>query len=110
MATTDVGFAPKAEYRTNGHPASIWVREDVLLNRLTSLVCGRVFADTRRQVLEAYVAAVNQTVNRALSAARAPVEPGIARLKSWRIFRKAWCSPNCMSSITTAILTLERHR
>ena len=35
-----------------------------------------------------------QTVNHALSAARAPVESGVARLKSWRIFRKARCSPN----------------
>ncbi|MEU3343022.1 transposase family protein [Streptomyces sp. NPDC006668] len=51
-----------------------------------------------------------QTVNRALSAARAPVERGVARLKSWRIFRKARCSPNRLSSITAAILTLERHR
>lgn len=50
-----------------------------------------------------------QTVNRALSAARAPVEHGVARLKSWRIFRKARCSPNRMSSIAAAILTLERH-
>ncbi|ANS70521.1 putative transposase [Streptomyces lincolnensis] len=40
-----------------------------------------------------------QTVNRALSAARAPGERGVARLKSWRIFRKARCSPNRMSSI-----------
>jgi hypothetical protein len=51
-----------------------------------------------------------QTVNRALSAARAPVERGVARLKSWRIFRKAQCSPNRMSSIAAAVLTLERHR
>jgi hypothetical protein len=51
-----------------------------------------------------------QTVNSALSAARAPVERGVARLKSWRIFRKARCSPNRMSSIAAAILTLERHR
>ncbi|WP_435855389.1 transposase family protein [Streptomyces malaysiensis] len=35
-----------------------------------------------------------QTVNRALSAARAPVERDIARLKSWRIFRRSRCSPN----------------
>jgi hypothetical protein len=48
-----------------------------------------------------------QTVNRALSAARAPVERGIARLKSWRIFRKARCSPN---RIAAAILTLKRQR
>jgi hypothetical protein len=51
-----------------------------------------------------------QTVNRAPSTARAPVERGVARLKSWRIFRKARCSPNRMSSITAAILTLERQR
>ncbi|WP_392970567.1 transposase family protein [Streptomyces sp. LN245] len=51
-----------------------------------------------------------QTVNRALSEARAPVERGVARLKSWQIFRKARCSPNRMSSIAAAILTLERHR
>jgi hypothetical protein len=50
------------------------------------------------------------TVNRALSAARAPVERGVARMKSWRIFRKARCSPNHMSSIAAAVLTLERHR
>ncbi|MGW7130398.1 IS5/IS1182 family transposase, partial [Streptomyces bobili] len=29
---------------------------------------------------------------------------------SWRIFRKARCSPNRMSSIATAVLTLERQR
>ena len=51
-----------------------------------------------------------QTVNRALSAARAPVERGVARLKSWRIFRKARCSPNRMTSIAAAVLTLERQR
>ncbi|WP_345012388.1 transposase family protein, partial [Streptomyces shaanxiensis] len=51
-----------------------------------------------------------QTVNRALSAARAPVERGIARLKSWRIFRRARCSPNRMTSIAAAVLTLERQR
>jgi hypothetical protein len=51
-----------------------------------------------------------QTVNRALSAARAPVERGIARLKSWRIFRRSRCSPNRMTSIAAAVLTLERQR
>ncbi|MDT0447792.1 transposase family protein [Streptomyces hesseae] len=51
-----------------------------------------------------------RTVNRALSAARAPVERGVARLKSWRIFHKARCSPNRMSSIAAAVLTLERQR
>lgn len=51
-----------------------------------------------------------QTINRALSRARAPVERGVARLKSWRIFRRARCSPNRMSSIAAAVLTLERQR
>ena len=51
-----------------------------------------------------------QTVNRALSRARALVEGGVARLKSWRIFRRARCSPNRMTSIAAAVLTLERQR
>ncbi|MET7694092.1 transposase family protein [Streptomyces sp. NPDC005483] len=51
-----------------------------------------------------------QAVNRALSAARAPVERGVARLKSWRIFRRSQCSPNRMTSISAAVLTLERQR
>ncbi|MFD4377566.1 transposase family protein, partial [Streptomyces sp. NPDC058486] len=51
-----------------------------------------------------------RTINRALSAARAPVERSIARLKSWQIFRRARCSPNRMTVIATAILTLERQR
>ncbi|MBB4984234.1 hypothetical protein GGE06_005180 [Streptomyces sp. SFB5A] len=51
-----------------------------------------------------------QTVSRALSAARAPVERNIARLMSWRIFRRARCSPNLMTVIAAAILTLERQR
>ncbi|WP_374983134.1 transposase family protein [Streptomyces fradiae] len=51
-----------------------------------------------------------QTINRALSAARAPAERSIARLKTWRIFRRARCSPNRMTAIAAAILTLERQR
>lgn len=51
-----------------------------------------------------------RTGNRALSAARAPVERGIARLKSWQIFRRSRISPNRMSVIARAVLTLERQR
>ena len=51
-----------------------------------------------------------KTVNRALAAARAPVERAVACLKSWRIFRRSRCSPNRMTSIAKAILTLERQR
>ncbi|MFJ3638094.1 IS5/IS1182 family transposase, partial [Streptomyces sp. NPDC090112] len=41
---------------------------------------------------------------------RAPVERSIALLNSWRVFRRARCSPNRMTVIATAILTLERQR
>ncbi|MGW0562814.1 transposase family protein [Streptomyces sp. NPDC003016] len=51
-----------------------------------------------------------QTVNRTLSRARAPVGSGVTRLKSWRIFRRARCSPNRMTSSAAAVLTLERQR
>ncbi|MFJ6237043.1 transposase family protein [Streptomyces griseus] len=51
-----------------------------------------------------------QTANRALSAARVPVERGMARLKPWPIFRRSRISPNCMSVIAKAVLTLERQR
>jgi hypothetical protein len=42
------------------------------------------------------------TVNRAPAQAGAPVERGVARLKSWRIFRRSRCSPNRMTSIAKA--------
>ncbi|MFH8445993.1 transposase family protein [Streptomyces sp. NPDC018026] len=51
-----------------------------------------------------------RTVNRTLATARAPVERGMARLKSWRIFHRSRCSPNRMTSIAKAVLTLERQR
>ncbi|MFC8899429.1 transposase family protein [Streptomyces cinereoruber] len=51
-----------------------------------------------------------RTANRALAAARAPVERGMARLKSWQIFRRSRTSPNRMTVITKAVLTLERQR
>ncbi|SED96388.1 DDE superfamily endonuclease [Streptomyces sp. TLI_105] len=51
-----------------------------------------------------------RTVNRALAKARAPVERGMARLKTWRIFRRSRVSPNRMPSIAAAVLTLERQR
>lgn len=47
-----------------------------------------------------------RTVNQAL--ARVPVERGMARLKSWCIFRRSRVSPNRMTSIAAAVLTLER--
>ncbi|MFK4119967.1 transposase family protein [Streptomyces longwoodensis] len=49
-----------------------------------------------------------RTVNRALATARAPVERGMARLKTWQIFRRSHISPNRMTVIAKAVLTLER--
>ncbi|MFF7366107.1 transposase family protein [Streptomyces sp. NPDC008125] len=51
-----------------------------------------------------------QNMNRALSAARAPVERGMARLKSWQIFRRTRISPNRVTVAARAILALERQR
>ena len=51
-----------------------------------------------------------RTINRALARTRAPVERGVARLKSWRIFRRSRFSPNRMTSIAASVLTLERQR
>ncbi|MER6496552.1 MULTISPECIES: transposase family protein [Streptomyces] len=51
-----------------------------------------------------------KALNRALAAARAPVERGVARLKSWRILRRSRCSPNRMTAIAKANLTLEPQR
>ncbi|MDQ0774211.1 hypothetical protein QF026_002677 [Streptomyces aurantiacus] len=51
-----------------------------------------------------------RTLNRALAQARAPVERGTARLKSWQILRRSRISPNRMTVIAKAVLTLERQR
>jgi hypothetical protein len=48
-----------------------------------------------------------KSVNQAHSRMRWPVERAIARIKTWRILRKARISPNRLTSIAKAILTLE---
>ncbi|CAM5700770.1 hypothetical protein SGRIM128S_08131 [Streptomyces griseomycini] len=55
-------------------------------------------------------APTEKTVDRVLAAARAPVERGVARLGSWRISRRSRRSPNRMTPIAEAALTLERQR
>ncbi len=54
--------------------------------------------------------AKQKSVNRAHSRLRYLVERAIARIKTWRILRKARISPNKLTSITKATLTLETHR
>jgi hypothetical protein len=43
-----------------------------------------------------------------LTAARSPVERGVARLEFWRIFRRPRISPQRMTVSAKAVLTLER--
>ncbi|MFC9706046.1 transposase family protein [Streptomyces sp. NPDC056943] len=50
------------------------------------------------------------TVNRTLAETRPPIERGVARLKSWQIFRRSRISSNRMTVITKAVLTMERQR
>lgn len=53
----------------------------------------------------------HQVVQPALPAtARAPVGRGIARPKSWQMFRRSRISPDRTAVITKAILTLEQQR
>ncbi len=80
---------------------------------LADMACigaGEWVTTPKRRPPQGELTTTERTVNRGLSAARVPVERGIARLKSWRIFRRARYSPNRMTSIATAVLTLERHR
>lgn len=51
-----------------------------------------------------------RSLNRAHARFRYPVERGVATLKRWRIFRRARCSPNWLTSAAEAVLTLERQR
>lgn len=48
----------------------------------------------------------HKAANKVHSGLRAPVERVIARIKGWRIFRHARISPNRMSSVAAAVLTL----
>lgn len=51
-----------------------------------------------------------QALNKAHARLRYPVERGMARLKTWRIFRKARCSPTWLTTAAQAALTLESYR
>jgi hypothetical protein len=49
-------------------------------------------------------------LNKAHARLRYPVERGMARVKTWRIFRKARCSPTWLTTAARAVLTLESYR
>lgn len=48
----------------------------------------------------------HKTSNKVHAALRAPVERTIARIKQWRTLRRARISPNRLSSVSAALLTL----
>ncbi|MER6773118.1 transposase family protein [Streptomyces bacillaris] len=81
-----------------------------ILADMAYIGAGDWVTTARRRPPHGELTLTEQTANRALSAARAPVERGMARLKSWQIFRRSRISPNRMSVITKAVLTLERQR
>ncbi|CAL9297232.1 IS5 family transposase ISStsp5 [Streptomyces sp. enrichment culture] len=56
------------------------------------------------------LALTQRTVNRALAAVRAPVERGTARLRSWQILCRSRISPDRVTVVAKAVLTLERQR
>ncbi|SCE09543.1 DDE superfamily endonuclease [Streptomyces sp. SolWspMP-5a-2] len=64
----------------------------------------------RRRPPNSQLTLTEQTAHPALATSRAPVERGMAHLKFWRIFRRSRCSPNRMTSIARAVLTLEWQR
>ena len=88
--------------------ALVYLHEHTTLRR-SQLVWGSASPPIKRRPLQE-LTLTEKTVNRVLAAARAPVECGVARLKSWRIFRRSGCSPTRMTSIAKAVLILEQQR
>ncbi|MEU7386776.1 transposase family protein [Streptomyces tanashiensis] len=78
-----------------------------LVEWVTMLIVTRE-GDRRKRPIGGELSPTQRTINRALAQARAPVERGMARLKSWRIFRRSRVGPNRMTVIAKAVLTLEK--
>ncbi|AWZ07983.1 hypothetical protein DRB96_29635 [Streptomyces sp. ICC1] len=71
---------------------------------------GGTFAVPRRRPPRPDLTTGQRSLNRAHARLRYPVERGIARLKTWKIFLRARCSPNWLTQAAKAILTLESYR
>lgn len=56
--------APKKAYRPGGHPPSIWVREDTLIDGVTSFLAAQVFGQYRHQLLDANLKVLDETAQR----------------------------------------------
>ncbi|MGW3847094.1 HARBI1 family protein, partial [Streptomyces fagopyri] len=81
-----------------------------ILADMAYIGAGDWVTTAKRRPPKGELTVTERTLNRGLSTARAPVERGMARLKSWQIFRRSRISPNRMTVITKAVLTLERQR
>ncbi|QKW24499.1 transposase [Kitasatospora sp. NA04385] len=71
---------------------------------------GGTFAVPTRRLPRKEPSVRQRSVNRAHARLRHPVERGVATLKRWKIFRRARCSPNWLTSAAKAVLTLELQR
>ncbi|WEH30910.1 transposase [Streptomyces sp. AM 3-1-1] len=81
-----------------------------ILADMAYIGAGDWLTTARRRPPGGELTLTQRTRNRTLSAARAPVERGMARLKSWQVFRRSRISPNRMTVIAKAVLTLESQR
>ncbi|GAA1545104.1 hypothetical protein GCM10009730_62730 [Streptomyces albidochromogenes] len=77
---------------------------------LAYLRAGGTLATGRRRRPGKELGARQKSLNKAHARLRYPVERGIARLKTWRIFRRARCSPAWLTSVSKAVLTLGSYR
>jgi hypothetical protein len=81
-----------------------------VLADLGYLGAGGTFAVPQRRRPRQALTVKQRSVNKAHARLRYPVERGVARLKTWRIFRHARCSPTWLSTVAKAVLTLENYR
>ncbi|RKN59993.1 IS5/IS1182 family transposase, partial [Streptomyces klenkii] len=81
-----------------------------VLADLGYLGAGGTFATPHRRRPRQEFSSQQRSVNKAHARLRYPVERGIARLKTWRIFRHARCSPTWLTTAAKAVLTLESYR
>jgi site-specific DNA recombinase len=56
--------APKKTWRPPGHPASVWVREDTLLDAVTEFLAHQVFGRYRHHLLDANLRQLDQAAQR----------------------------------------------
>ncbi|MEY9997540.1 hypothetical protein ABIE67_009659 [Streptomyces sp. V4I8] len=81
-----------------------------VLADLGYLGAGGTFAVPNRRRPRQELTLRQRALNRAHTRLRYPVERGMARLKTWRIFRRARCSPTWLTTAARAVLTLESYR